>query len=96
MALNKQFATLYGVTSYEVTADYNKVEHVSAVGIEVGLYSSQQARDAGCPSIEKFHYYDVPSSYFDESVLKNDGVSMKTQAYTYLKTLEVYSGATDV
>lgn len=38
---------------------------------------------------------DDYDTFFAESVLKQDGNSLKTQAYSYLKSTEKYAGAED-
>lgn len=105
MALQKQINLNSGVSltdayikisSFEFS---NKANDVSYVRLEVNIFKDKSARDDGRPEVTKFvHKIDNPAftEYFSLSILNQENVNMISQAYNYLKTMAVYSGALDI
>lgn len=78
---------------------YNKVNDNSYVKIYVNIFKDQQARIDGKPEVTKFTYkISDPkfTEYFSLSVLNELNKNIVSQSYTYLKTLNTFSGATDI
>lgn len=105
MALQKQITLNNGVTLTEAYIKIslfefsNKANDVSCVRLEVNVFKDKSARDEGRPEVTKFvHKISNPTftEYFSLSVLNQENVNMISQAYNYLKTIAVYSGALDI
>ena len=78
---------------------YNKANDNSYVKIDVNIFKDQQARIDAKPEVTKFIYkISDPkfTEYFSISVLNVINKNIISQAYIYLKTLNTFSGATDV
>ena len=89
MALKKSYHSTYGTNH---TQAYHKINRASMIDesleCSVGIYATEAARTAGSGSIgSSLHNFPYTSS-IDESFV--------SQSYEYLKTLDEYSGATDV
>jgi hypothetical protein len=105
MALQKQITLDNGVTlteAYIKIASFefsNKASDVSYVRLEVNVFKDKTARDSGRPEVTKFvHKIGDPlfTEYFSLSILNQVDKNMISQAYSYLKTMSVYSGAMDI
>ena len=78
---------------------YNKVNDSSHVKIYVNIFYNQQAREDGKPEVTKFTYkVENPKfiEYFSLSVLNEEDNNIVSQSYKYLKTLNTFSGSTDI
>ena len=92
MALKKSYHSTYGTNHPQA---YHKIIfcNINIAGTEtveckVGIYATEAAKNANSGSIgESFHLFAYSSS-IDESQV--------SQSYEHLKTLDEYSGATDV
>lgn len=92
MALQTNFNTKHGVS-----ANYHKVSSLHPEEkLRVDVFLSAAARDAGNVPLDSINNFDVPEGTFSEENLKQNGKSYKVLAYDYLKTLDMYDGATDV
>lgn len=88
MALQKDIVLNTGVT-----VSYHRINSITETQVDVLSYLNQQARLDGKSAIQSVSYA-IPS--FTEDELKVQGNSPKVLAYTYLKTLEGFSGSTDI
>lgn len=78
---------------------YNKANDNSYVKLDVNIFKNQQARIDGKPEVTKFIYkISDPkfTEYFSISILNALNKNIMSQAYIYLKTLNTFSGSTDV
>jgi hypothetical protein len=78
---------------------YNKVNDDSYVTVDVNIFKDQQARLDGKPEVTKYTYKcsgTYFTQYFSLSVLNAENVNMISQAYAWMKTMTLYSGATDI
>jgi len=78
---------------------YNKSGDSSYVTLEVNIFKDQQARIDGKPEVAKFiHKCSDPkfTEYFSLSVLNDENKNMISQAYEWMKTMSIYSGATNI
>jgi hypothetical protein len=105
MGLQKQIELESGVVLPEAYAKvatfyfYNTAGDNSYVNIEVNIFKDKEARDAGKPEVAKFvHKCSNPkfTEYFSLSVLNDVDKNMISQSYEWLKTMSIYSGATDI
>jgi len=105
MALQKQISLDNGVVLSEAYIKIssftfsNKSNDVSFARIEVSVFNNKNARDGGRPEVTKFvHKCGDPqfTEYFSLSILNGENINMISKAYNWLKTMGIYSGATDI
>ena len=101
MAIQKSFADQFGATH---TAAYARVHNVSiterTASIAVQIYHNAAARSKADSAAEKPVIMDSTelliesafTTYFDDGVLDNNGVSPMKQAYAWLKTQTDFMG----
>ena len=89
MALKKSHNSRFGTNH---TQAYHKIDRVSMFGgsleCSVGIYATEAAKTANSASIGNSTQTFPYTASIDESFV--------SQSYEYLKTLDEYSGATDV
>lgn len=94
MALQKQVKTKYGVS-----AEYHKIIetqinwHNKTAMIRVGVFTTEDARRAGCSPIGMRIY--TPSDDNGDAFPFNAEDTVPASAYAYLKTLDDFAGAID-
>ncbi len=105
MALQKQIELDNGVileNAYIKIATfyfYNPSTDNSYVDLEVNIFKDQQARQDGKPEVSKFtHKCTDPNftNYFSLPVLNGENKNMISQAYEWMKSMTLYSGAIDI
>ena len=92
MALKKSYSSKFG-TSH--TQAYHKINYVACSPVEngniefrVGVYATAAARNANSESIQDNYFVFPYTGSVDESFV--------SQSYEHLKSLDEYSGSTDV
>jgi hypothetical protein len=85
-------------TQFGVVANYHRITNITYGDnphIEVSLYINKDARDNNKPYLSR-EIYTSDSGAITETTIKANSMSQAVLAYTYLKTVDVYSGAVDV
>ena len=90
MALKKSYSSRFGTNH---TQAYHKISAIEwygglTINCRVGIYATEAARTAESQSIGEVQYSFLYTGSIDESFV--------SQSYEHLKTLDEYSGATDV
>lgn len=92
----------------QITDAYCKIieyTHLRPIGqneslrFTVAIFKDEDARLSQKPEVSQFIHTcsgDNVTIYFSEEVLNDDGKTVITQAYSWLKTLPMYSSAVDV
>lgn len=78
---------------------YNRLNETSYAEINVNIYKDQQARLDGKPEVTKFTHKCTDASFtshFSIPILNAEGVNAVSQAYAWMKTMTLYSGAVDI
>lgn len=102
MALQKQIdlQSAVSLTAGYVLISTVSIDYLNSVAIiTVNIYKDAAAYTAGKPEVLSNTHQCTGSSfttYFAESVLATVNKTTLTQAYVYLLTLTLYSGATEV
>ncbi len=105
MALQKQITLDNGIiltNAYiKISSFYffNKVGDNSYVNIEISIFKDQQARIDGKPEVIRFNHKCADpkfTEYFSLAVLNDQDKNMISQAYEYMKTMSIYSGASSI
>ncbi|CAB4213923.1 hypothetical protein UFOVP1454_8 [uncultured Caudovirales phage] len=92
-------------TGLTVNDAYYKIDNISFkngldVAILVSIYSSKEDRDTGKSWFDQLHYNVSSTSviftvFFSETAQKQLDISLLSNAYAYIKSLPVFSTATD-
>lgn len=78
---------------------YNYAYRTPYVDVIVSVFKDQAARESGKVEVFQFNHRTpsaVFTSYFTLDILSEEGINVISQAYTWMLTMDIYSGATTV
>ena len=100
MGLQKDITLDSGINLPEAYIKISSIVYVNNyhVTVKVSIFKDKNARETNKQEIVKFQHLCVDDfyTYFSDDILKEDGKSLISNGYEWLKTLDFYKNAEDV